>query len=146
MTEKPPKNSLETVESEYQKYSEMPFKDKIKELGCLKQRKQGLEKQMDSIDISILVLEDMPDVLEFKVTNNEMVMALLKELKAKGDISYNDLTRGCDEQIPYTHYLHLLNRAQFLETEIDPSNQRDVIIKLTERGRNYLFVEEGQEQ
>jgi hypothetical protein len=68
----------------------------------------------------------------------------LKELEEKGYISCLDFLKEYDKPMykkVIIDYLTSLKRTGFLETEEDPSNKEDLILKLTEEGRKYSFSE-----
>ncbi|HKZ33722.1 MAG TPA: hypothetical protein VJ142_00590 [Candidatus Nanoarchaeia archaeon] len=122
---------------EFTPYMQMPLQDKLRRLNEFKNQKSELEKKLSDLGAHIFILETMPDVAEQQVKNDEVALALLKELRGKKEISYNNLVNGQDNtyQMIISHYLFLLQRAMLVELNRDPDSSADKIIKLTERGR-----------
>jgi hypothetical protein len=121
----------------------MPLEDRLGELKKLRNIKRGFERKLNVIDIRTLLLENMPDVAEYKVKTDKLAASLLEHLKEKGDTPYRELQIS-DEYFPvFIHYLNLFRTAQLIEMSPDLSfpGEMDSIIKLTERGRNLQYAE-----
>src|SRR3990167_9549487 len=66
------------------RYSESSLDIRIKELRNLRERRNKLEGEVKEIDIREILLEEMPDVLEYLVVRDKIAMAILYAVREKG--------------------------------------------------------------
>lgn len=140
------RENLGRIGEQFRQYSQMPLEDRLGELDKLRNIKRGFKRKLDVIDTRTLLLENMPDVAEYKVKTDKLAVSLLEHLKEKGDTPYRELQIS-DEYFPvFFHYLHLFRTAQLIELSPDLSfpEGMDSIIKLTERGRSLQYAEQRE--
>jgi hypothetical protein len=139
------KKNIEELREYFQQISKLPPAEVIEELKRLENTKKGLEKKISNIGVQIALIKTLENVAEYRVIDNEVAIALLFELKGRGETSYIDLTDSFDEptKIATIHYIDILKTAKLIEMETDPSNKLDHIIRVTKKGMSITYIEES---
>lgn len=136
MTEKRRFNTeLKKIAKIIKPLSTISLEDKIKKLQDLKKRKKDIESELQNIGVTIIYLEDMPDIARYYVSKNEFAINLLSYLKNNDGIAYTELRSSLPDDSLSDKILNfgldLLIRAQLIEKQPSCSNVQDYLIKLT---------------
>ena len=135
--------TMNMIRDYVERLSEMSSDEMIVELRCLTESKGDLERELSDVDLKMISIKAMPDVAEYIVGRTPIAVALLNDLRDMVENpSYIELAKSYSDPkgILFPHSLELLKTAGLVEMQVDPSNEYDRIITLTERGQTVDYT------